>query len=325
MATLTASDRITALEVANRDQVSDDARRIIEQMAVTNEILLDAPAVQANDKVVNTSVVRTAVPHGTHRIYNQGVLMAASQTKVIHDVVCQTAIYSKVDASLVDNSDNPQSFLMNECAAFIQGMGDDQADDIVYGNHTADKSNMDGFAIRRPKLDGTLCIGMGGSSAGAMSSVYLVKWGQATCHYIYPRGSKTIGVMRTDKGVQTVDDDVNGGQFEAYVNYFQCDYGLAVRNEKSIVRLCNIDTSTIDAKTLIMQILKAKRNLCKGDGTIAIYANSTILGLMDAATVEKDNVVYNAEDPWGRELTKIRDMRLRQVDALLDTEDVVTA
>lgn len=321
--TLNLTDKLTALERLNRDQQNQDARRIIESLAATNEILLDAPSMEANDRTVNTSVIRTALPHGTHRVYNQGVKTAASQTRVNHDVVCQLAGYSNVDQKLVDEAANPQEFLQSEVSAFLEGMGQDQAEDIVYGNHAADKAYMDGFAVRRPKIDGKYCIDMGGTTSGSLTSVYICKWARDKMHLIYPKGAAGMGVERIDKGKQTVRAPDGNGDMEAYVNYFTASYGLAVRNEKAFVRLANIKPGTTQATDIIKAILQASHRLAVGDGTIAIYANSDVLSLMDVATVEKNNVCYTAEDPWGRELIKIRTMRLRQVDAILSTEDKI--
>ena len=110
MSTLTASDRLTALEAKHRDGMTAEERRIIEQLTVTNEILLDAPVWEANEKTYERGVRRTALPHGEHRTYYKGVSQGASQTEPYSDVVCQLAQYSQVDKSLVDQKTNKQEF-----------------------------------------------------------------------------------------------------------------------------------------------------------------------------------------------------------------------
>lgn len=319
MAELMGTDRLTAIEAVKRSG-NEDQRRIIEELSITNELLIDAMVAEANDRTVNTQLVRTALPHGTHRAYNQGVSSGASQTKTIHDVVCQIATYSKVDKSLADNQPNKDEFIMGECSAFLAGMAEDQMDDMIYGNHSADPTYMDGLATRRDTIDGKYCIDFGGTGNN-LTSLYIVKWGARNCKLIYPRGASGVGVQRIYKGVQTVQDD-NGRDFEAYVNYFQADYGMAVGDQRSLVRIANIP-STASGEDIVKAILKAKRDLVKGDGTISILANAGIMGLMDVAALDKSNVVYNANDPWGHEIVKIRDMRLRQCDGILDTESKV--
>lgn len=325
MATLNSTDRLTAIEQVKRSGFDPDSRRIIEQMSVTNEMLLDAPIVMANDRTVNTQVVRTALPHATHRVYNQGVGSAASQTDVIHDVVAQVAIYSKVDKSLVDNAANPKEFLMGEQAAFIDGITQDQAFDIFYGNHGKNEACINGFATRRNKVDNKTVFSAGGTTANKQTSIYLVKWGNSNVKYIYPREASGLGVKRVDKGVQTISAADGKGEHEAYVNYYQADYGIAVGDQRSLIRIANIDiTSTsLDGGKLIETILKAKAHLPQGDGTVSILCNADVMSIFDIATVNKNNVVYTAEDPWGRQLNMIRDMRLRRCDAIGNDEAVV--
>lgn len=327
MPTLTASDRLTALEILKRSAgKTDDARRIIEIMRQTNEILMDAPFAPANDGTVNTTVVRTKLPRGEHRIYNNGVGESASQTDTVRDYSCEVGAWSKVDEMLIRNAEHPEQILMSESQSFIEGMGLDQAEDIIYGNHAANPAYMDGLAVRRAKTDGEYCIDMGGTQAktGKLTSVYLIKWGMDKVHMFYPKGSAGIGVERFDHGIERVSGE-NGKDMRAYVNYFRAQYGLAVRNKKSVIRFANIDASTINADDLIYALIKNRTKLPVGDGTISIVAPAEVIGLMDVAAAKKGNVCYTAEDPFGKQLTMIRDMRFRQMDAILTTEDYVPA
>ena len=323
---INSTDRLTAAELVKRDGVTDDQRRIIEQLAVTNEMLLDAPMVEANDRTVNTQVVRTALPKGTHRVYNQGVGTGSSQTDTLHDVVAQLAIYSKVDASLVKNASHPEEFLMGEQSAFLAGLANDMAHDIFYGNHSKDPASINGFATRRAKVDGKLCLSMGGSTANKQTSIYLVKWGPQNVKYIYPREASGLGVQRQDKGIQTISAP-NGGEFEAYVNYYQADYGIAVGDPRALVRICNIDMSTemtdANAQALIRKILAAKAKLPQGEGTVSILCNADVMSIFDQATLSKANVVYTTTDPWGKPINMLRDMRIRRCDAISNEEAVV--
>ena len=322
MAVLTQTDTLTALERVNRSSDNQDARRIIECMRVTNEMLLDAPTMEANERTSNRTVQRTALPTVTHRVYNAGVGNSASQTKPVNDVLCEVAGYSEVDVKLVREAANPEEFLNGEVASFIEAIGQQQAKDLIYGNHSADNANMDGLAIRRNSIDAKYCINAGGTDTTSNTSLYIVKWGVNKAHLIYPKGSASVGVSRQDMGEVTVDKG-DGLKMQAYRNYFSASYGLTLRDPKALVRIANINPASMDGEELIKLILRAKHYLATGDGTIAIYANSDVLSLMDAATVDKSNVVYNAQDPWGNDLIKIRDMRLRQVDAILSTEDIV--
>lgn len=326
---LSSSDRLTAAEIVKRgaNGISADQRRIVELLAITNEMLLDAPVVQANDGTVNTSVVRTALPHGTKRVYNQGVGVGASQTDTIHDVCAQVAIYSEVDEDLVNNSADKAETLQSEEVAFIEGLSQDMADDIFYGNHSKNPASIDGFATRRAKLEAKKCISAGGTTANKQTSIYLVKWGQNNVKMMYPKGASGLGVQVKPKGVQTVDAPDGNGKMEAYQTYYKVDYGIIVKNEAALIRIANIDMSQdmtdAQAQALIMKIIKAKAYLPQGDGTVSILCNADIMSVFDQATLSKSNVVYTSTDPWGKPINMLRDMRIRRCDSIVNTEAVV--
>lgn len=328
---LSSSDRLTAAEIVKRggNGISADQRRIVELLAVTNEMLLDAPVVQANDGTVNTSVVRTALPHGTKRVYNQGVGVGASQTDTIHDVCAQVAIYSEVDEDLVSNSADKAETLQSEEVAFIEGLSQDMADDIFYGNHSKDPASIDGFATRRAKIDNVkhTCISAGGTTANKQTSIYLVKWGQNNVKMMYPKGASGLGVQVKPKGVQTVAAPDGNGKMEAYQTYYKVDYGIVVKNEMALIRIANIDMSKdmtdAEAQALILKIIKAKAYLPQGDGTVSILCNADIMSIFDQATLSKSNVVYTSQDPWGKPINMLRDMRIRRCDSIVNTEAVV--
>lgn len=322
MAVLTLTDSLTALERVHRSNENADARRIIECLKETNEILLDAPIAEANERTSNRTVQRTMLPTVEHRVYNQGVRNSASKTKTIHDVICELAAYSDVDMKLVREAANPEEFLSTENASFIEAMGETQSQDFIYGSSVSG-DNMDGFAVRRDTLDGRHCIGMGGSDASSNTSIYIVKWGMDKAHLIYPKGAAGLGCERKDLGEVTAEMG-DGRKMQVYRNYYSSSYGFTLRNEKALVRLANINPTSTSGSDIVKAILKAFHFLPSGEGTIAIYGNNDVLSLLDAATVDKSNVVYTAEDPWGNDLLKIRNARLRQVDSILTTEAVVS-
>ena len=321
MAVLDAYSQLTALEQVKRSG-NEDQRRIIEELTKTNELLLDAPVVEANDRTVNTALQRTFIPHASHRVYNQGVDAVATQTKTVHDYMCQLMAYSDVDVDLANAAANKDQFIMDECAGIIQGMGEDQADDLIYGDHSANAEYCDGLATRRPSLAEGKCIDLGGTTAGGLTSLYIVKWSRMHTKLIYPKGATGCGVQRTFKGIQTVTDK-DGKRYEAYQNIFKADYGLACSTDKSIIRLANIDITKTAGDDILKAIIKAVPHLIKGDGNIVVYSNADVFSLLDLAIIDKGNVNFQPNAPYGDAPLQFRGMKFRQVDALLNTEDQV--
>ena len=319
MPTLNMIDRLTALEAVNRAQ-QPDAFLIIEALTQTNQILIDMPMIEANDGAIHTTLRRTTQPGGSHRVYNQGVNIKASQTKTIKDTIAMLEAYSVIDRAMASHSGNQSALRNSEAVAFLNGMGIDQAVDIIYGNMAADPAAIDGFATRYPKLNGKTVVGMGGTGA-TNTSAYLVAAGTNFAHLIYPRGSSSIGVNRQDLGENIWEDD-EGKKFQALVEHFTAQYGLVVRHPDSIVRLANI-APTATGAAIVDQVLASYRKMPRGAANYILFANADVLIKIDKEARDKVNVAHSAQDPWGREITMIRDIRCRQVDAILNTEQAI--
>ena len=327
MAVMSLTDQLTSLEVAKRTQgISEDSRRIIEELVQYNELLLDAPLVEANEGTVHSTLVRTAIPHGQHRGYNEGVGKSSSQTKTIKDVISNIEIYSQVDKQLVDESAHPEAVMMSEQVAFIEGLSQDMADDLIYGNHNADERYTNGFATRYNSTQSGQsknCISLGGTG-NALTSIYLIKWATDKAHLIYPKGSKNAGVEYNFLGEQTVKD-ANGGEYQAYRAHYRVARGLAVRNSMSVIRLCNIDVTENGIGDKIAEyVVKNMGKLARGGGTVSIACNAEVKGILNWAANQKVNVLYPAEDPWGNSVLKIGEGRIRECPSILLTESAVS-
>ena len=327
MAVMSLTDQLTSLEVAKRTQgISEDSRRIIEELVQYNELLIDAPLVEANEGTVHSTLVRTAIPHGEHRGYNQGVGKASSQIKTIKDVISNIEIYSQVDKQLVDESAHPEAVMMSEQVAFIEGLSQDMADDLMYGNHDADERYTNGFATRYNSTQSGQsknCISLGGTG-NALTSIYLIKWATDKAHLIYPKGSKNAGVEYNFLGEQTVKD-ANGGEYQAYRAHYRVARGLAIRNSMSVIRLCNIDVTANGIGDKIAEyVVKNMGKLARGGGTVSIACNAEVKGILNWAANQKVNVLYPSEDPWGNSVLKIGEGRIRECPSILLTESAVS-
>ena len=325
MAVLSLTDQLTSLEVAKRTQgISEDSRKIIEELVQHNELLIDAPLMEANEGTVHSTLVRTAIPHGEHRGYNEGVGKSSSQTKTIKDVISNIEIYSQVDKQLVDESAHPEAVMMSEQVAFIEGLSQDMADDLMYGNHDADPRYTNGFAHRYNSLSQTKNVLSLGGTGNALTSIYLIKWAVDKAHLIYPKGSKNAGVEYNFLGEQTVKD-ANNGEYQAYRAHYRIARGLAIRNSMSVIRLCNIDLTANGIGDKIAEyVVKNIGKLARGGGTVSIACNAEVKGILNWAANQKSNVIYPAEDPWGNSVLKIGEGRIRECPSILLTESAVS-
>jgi hypothetical protein len=318
MAVLNLSDQLTAIEIIRR---ANDPERfhIVELLRMTNQLLADVPAYQANNGAINVTTQRLVKEYGQHRIYNQGTGKVATQTKTVQDRIAILAAYSDVDRDQADTSGNPSALRQSEAMGIIKGMGLTQAQTCIYGDESKPEE-FAGMFTRRNSLADPDVINAGGTG-GNLTSIYLVAVGRDLFHLIYPQGASGIGIRREDRGV--IDAlDAAGKEFPAYREYFEAQYGITVRAPDALKRICNIP-ATMTGGDLVDIILETRRKMPPGASTYAMYSNVDVLIKIDKEARDKGNVIHTAADPWGDEITHIRDIRCRQMDIIINTESQV--
>jgi len=319
MATLNMNDQMTALELARRANAPDPFN-IIELLRTTNEFMIDAPAFECNNGIVNIATQRNIKAMGKHRIYNKGVGKVATQTTPIQDRIAMLAEYSEVDAEMIKHSGNENAARMSEATDIIKGMGLTQADTIVNGDGRK-AEEFDGLLRRRNNIDDDNVVNAEGTGSET-TSIYLCAFGRDLLHMIYPKGSKSVGITREDRGLVDVKDDEEN-EYPAYKDYFSAQYGITVKAPDALIRIVNIPIKTITAADLIDIIIDASYKLVKGATTYAMYSNVDVLKKIDKAARDKENVAYTAQDPWGKPITHIRDLRCRRMDAITSKESAL--
>lgn len=320
MPTLSMTDQLTALEVMRRSG-NQDGFHIVELLSQTNEILKDMPVLEANDGTVHNTIVRTSLRGGTHRKYNEGIKPGATTTDTKQDRITMLEDYSVVDKDLAEHSGNVKALRESEAQAFLAGMGQTQAEELIYGNNARNEAEINGFAVRLSDLANKNVINAGGTG-NRCTSIYVCAVGRGFAHLIYPKGRSDCGIKTEDMGVQnwTMGE---GRVMPAYVQFFSTHYGLSVAHPDAVKRICNIDQATSGDK-IVDLILEAMIRLPAGAQSIAIYSNQDALVKIDKAAWSKGNAVFTSADPWGELITHIRKGRCRRVDAILSTEQALT-
>jgi hypothetical protein len=326
MAILNAADRLTALEAVKRmDQPWPG--RIIECLTHTNEIILDMPAIECNKGTTHTIVQRVSLVKPHTRDYYEGTGSSATQTKTIQEPTGMWQDISSVDASLAEHTGDVAGFRKSEAIGKLEGIGQGMAEDLIYGARKGE-NGINGFAARYNKLDNKNCFSMGGTGS-SLTSLYIMALGDRYVHLIYPRGFGTVGVKHTPtkERVMVLDEAALAlGQhkkYPAYEDLYEVQFGIAVEDPRSVVRLCNIDKATVDPEDLIEKILYCLRRLPTGAYTYALYGNLDVRDLIDKYARNKGNIVLPTQDPWGREIQMIQKLRVRTVEAILSTEEAV--
>lgn len=248
MATLTAANP-TLLDWKQSLDPNGQAATVIEMLHETNEILADMTFMEGNLPTGHRSVIRTGLPTPTWRKLYGGVQPNKSQRAQITDSCGMLEAYNEIDKALVDLANDGNAFRLSEATAEIEGMSQELAETLFYGDETVNSERFTGFAPRFNSLSAANADNIidAGGTGSDNASIWLVGWGPNSCHGIVPKGS-TAGIQVNDKGQVTIENaDGSNGRMEAYRMHFRLDCGLCVRDWRYVVRIANIDRSLLSA------------------------------------------------------------------------------
>src|SRR5437868_1813809 len=225
MATLGAT-AITYADWAKRIDDEDGRLKIamiIELLSQTNEILDDMLVVEGNLPTGHKTTVRTGLPQATWRLLNTGVPNAKSTTAQIVDTCGNLETYSVIDKDIADLNGNTAEFRLSEVKAFLEGMSQQVASTLIYGNQFVNPERFTGFAPRYSSVATATSqtaanVLDGGGVASTNTSIWGVVWGSDTCHATFPKG-KITGLQHRDMGEWPVQD-ASLNTYQAYRDHF---------------------------------------------------------------------------------------------------------
>jgi len=303
--------------------------KIVEILAEKNEILEDMLFVEGNLPTGHRTTVRTGLPQAYWRMINQGVPKAKSRTKQVTEATGVLEVYSEVDKKLADLNNNTSQFRMSEDKGFIEGMSQQMAAAVVYGNTETDPERILGLEPRFDDLsaeNASQIIVGGGTTASVNTSIWLVGWGGDKVHGIFPKGTKA-GLQMDDMGQQTLQDS-DGNQYEGYRSHYQWDTGLVVRDWRYVVRIPNINIASLvaDAATganLLNLMVQALEQIWDLSGPTSFYCNRTVRSWLRLQTINHNNVRLRMEDVAGKQTLMFGEVPVRRVDQIVNTEALV--
>ena len=169
----------------------------------------------------------------------------------------------------------------------------------------------------------------GGGAGSTNTSVWLVLWGDMTCHGVFPKGSPT-GLQHKDLGEDTLVDAA-GGKYQGYRAHYKWDAGLTLKDWRFVVRIANIDVanltknasgSSADLIDLFTQALETVENLKMGRPVF--YCNKTIRSFLRRQITNKSNVNLTLDNVAGKMQLMFDDVPIKRCDAILNTEATVS-
>lgn len=305
---------------------------VVEILNETNEILMDMTWLEGNMTTGHRTSIRTGLPAPTWRKLYGGVQPTKSRATQVTDTCGNLEDYAEVDKDLVDMAGDPAAFRLQEDRPHIEGMNQEMADTLFYGDETTAPEEFTGFAPRFGDLSGPANadnIIDGGGTGTDNASIWLICWSPNTCHGIVPKGS-TAGLQSRDLGEDTLEDASGGsntGRMQIYRTHYKWQAGLCVRDWRYVVRICNIDRSllTVDISTgadlndLLHRALTEVPN--PSMGRCAWYMDKTVLAFLRRQTANAvSNSTLTTEMVGGTWQTSWGGYPIRRCDALAINE-----
>jgi hypothetical protein len=344
--TATALTMIGATLPANALTLADWAKRldpngnvpvVAELLNQTNEILEDALFVEGNLPTGHRLTIRTGLPAVYYRSINQGVPTSKSQTAQVDEACGILEARCHIDVELAKLNGNTAAFRLSEDRAFLESMNQTMAQQMFYGNPGVDPRQLLGLSTRYSAISGagnSQNILDAGGTGSNNTSIWLVGWGDNAVFCPFPKGSKA-GLSHQDLGEESVPD-ANGNFYQALRTLYQWKNGVAVKDWRYAIRICNVNVSDLtgqtgtQAATAATQIINLmsraldripQLGMCKP----AFYANRTIYSMLRIAALNKSNAALSIEKAMTQfgtpySLTSFLGVPLRKSDQLLNTE-----
>ena len=325
---------------ANAATLSDWARRIdpngsiakiVEILNETNPIIDAMPFVEGNLPTGHKTTIRSGLPDVAWRLLNYGVQPSKARTVQVTDTVGMLEAYAEVDKSLADLNGNTGEFRLSEDRAFLEAMNQQFVSTLFYGNTATDPEKFLGLAPRYNALTGaenSENVLDGAGSGSDNTSIWLVVWGDQTCHGIFPKGQMT-GLQHKDLGEVTLEDAA-GGKYQGYRSHYKWDAGFTLRDWRYVVRIANVDISDLtkdvsgssaDLIDLMVQALELVPSLSMGRPEF--YANKTITSFLRRQISNRSNVNLTLDTAGGKRVLAFDGVPVSKCDGLLNTESAV--
>lgn len=336
MATI-GSTALTLAEWAARLEGDGKPAAVIELLGQTNEMLGDMLWMECNDGASHKTTVRTGLPTATWRLLNYGVARSKSTTAQVRDVTGMLETFSEIDKSLADLHGNAPEFRLGEDMAFIEAMNQAMQQTVLYGNPAANPERFCGLSVRMNSFaapSGQNIVDAGGTGS-TNTSIWLIGWGQNTCHGLFPKGSPA-GLQVRDMGEVQIHDPSNN-VYMGYRTHFKWDCGLSLRDWRHVVRIANVavTSGSVTVSNLINDMITAVNKLpsisaagaspppggtLPGQVNTAFYCNRIVRTALDIQAMQKTNALLTTETRDGKPYTSFRGIPIRICDQLLNTE-----
>lgn len=295
---LVSSGRNTLIDIAKSFGPDGKVATVAELLNQSNELIQHMNFIEGNLPTGHKGVVRTGLPTVQLRSFYRGVKVSRSGRATIEDVCAMLEGRNEIDKDLADLNGNAPAFRLSEGLSFIESMNQSFAQQLIYGDTSANPDGVLGLTPRYNSLSATNSQNIidAGGSGSDNTSVWLVVWGENTVTGIYPKGSQA-GLTQQDLGEIDAFDE-NNDRFRAYAELWKWKFGLHVKDWRYAVRIANIDVSDLTGQTgtqaitaatwLNKLMIKALARIpSMGMGTATFMASRTVKEMLSVAALDK--------------------------------------
>lgn len=316
-----ASDCLTLADWYGRRDPNGQHAMIAEVMSRKDEMMQDVVFMEANGVTIHEDTLRSELPQGEFRAYNEGVGRARSKTRKIQDGIANNQLYGVVDKDLADLSGDAATFRFNEEKGVMEGLRQQFIDTLLYGSIITSPKSFTGLTPRYNSTTNEYVLSAG--DAANLTSIWLVNWGQDSVRCVFPKGMRdSAGLSSTDLGVDTVLD-ANSKEYQAYRTHYKWMAGLSIKDYRQVVRICNLNsvTPTGDLVNLLLEAVE----LIEDPSNLRIYMNRRMRTWFNKQARTNAHAFLTIETYEGKRYTTFQGYPLRRTDAIVNNETQVTA
>jgi len=344
MGTIALGSTITIAEMLRRETPDKRQADLIDITSQTNRIIADATWMKCNNGTYHEDTQIVTRPAGSKRAYDQGVEPEAMVTEKVLEPTTMHAGISQVDSKKAQHSAmGIAGFRTQEDSGFLIGLTEQFVSDLFDGDRSVDPRSIFGINKRSDynALSSSYVYDNAGGAASVTSnktSIYILQWGGKKTNLIYPRHDEpgAVGsempIARKDFPETLITDANNSSaKYPGFETWFEIAYGWFISDPRTIKRVGNISTSSIDGvddfsfdeDLMIDAVTDLEHN---GDGAVG-YCNRTIWAQMWKRANEKGNALFTqegAEGPFAKRVLRFAGIPLNRCDAITDTQATLT-
>jgi len=322
--TVTTRDNLLAASQMTHNNETIDVANVLDEV---NPFVQDAPMQEAIDITSHVIARTTQLPSAAFIVAGNGIDASLGTYSQAREQMALIRSRYKCAEDIMNLQPNPAKYRGQRERDNVEGMSQVFANQFISGSCATTPERFNGLEIRYGSLstDRTSYVISNGNTTGSdNTSIWFVQWSPSRVYLIYPRGSKNVGIKKTDRGLIPTTGD-NSKELFAYITDFAWDVGLCIEDTRCVKRLCNIDSVHTETYTLdddkIVQIL----NNFRGNDQIFMYCNETVKTQLDLLAKDKGNVQYLPDSPWGKGILTFRGVPVKVCDAITDSESIITA